>query len=1027
MPALTSLLARDEVVPVQLIEDALQRQVLEGGDLDTALLELSAVPENTLNAYRAASYECAPASRADLMSVSDEALDLVGVELARRYRVVPLGRSGGRITLAAARPLDADARRVLVDALGAELVVRVAVEVRVEAALAIFYGVEISGRMRMLAEHLDAASAGELPVVAGVASEDSLELDASLLSGLDSEPPPVASSPDGDGDTKRGSVPAAEEDPLAVPGMMGAEGPGAKARPAPSPNVSIAPVVSIAPQPPSPVVTSSAESVKSARLAIEAKPTTADEAPPGGAIPGTASPSLTPWKTKRAPSRPRFRRVSAVPKGPLSAAKARAMLETVSDRDGIVDVFFSFARQYFDVTVLFAARADRLLGLEAHGVVDESDISGVSVSIPTGSAIEHVLRSLLPRVANLNRNEVDGGLGRALGREGSQPAALIPVCIRQRAVLVLYGDRDGEPFKLEDLGELLSVVPGVVRAFERVIRGQKMLAGRAGHVARAGRSPSTSPASQPPPVTEGGAARGRSPAEVQALSAMGLLRSAPPPPDISAVALRSEREDSGQAPDETVDDPTVHPTVRLPVQEQPELAEMEEEPRDPAPETGRRTSSAHPSERPPGVGAYRSVAPGPPESVGSIPSLRSPSPPSEERRTSPERPSARALAAVSGELEPAHKDEKAGDDREQTTRYSVRPGTQEVVSLPDSESNAPSVATGSPGQRDDGDSTPSPSSSDDGQPGGLATTATQSEGEANKNAEPSIIVDIGADVDAMIDELCASAPDDDGSALRPLLKLGSTVLPALSGRFPGPLWFDRHRPHKRLPAARDVSAITRAMAAFRAQAAPFLAELLGSDDADVRFYAALLAVEQAVPAIIGPLGQAVFDADAQVRLLVREALSGFRGVQGYGSMVASWRDCAGDRAASVQTRLDAVSALGSVRDPESVSLLIELNGHPDKQLAVPAHRALIAITAQDFGKSTRKWKNWCKKAAKQPRILWLIDSLAQSDEQLRAVAGNELQKASQKYFGYVASAPKKDRERAQNRYRQWWEAEGKHK
>ena len=46
MPTLTSLLSRDGVVSLDTIEQALQRQVLEGGELDTALLELSRVPEN---------------------------------------------------------------------------------------------------------------------------------------------------------------------------------------------------------------------------------------------------------------------------------------------------------------------------------------------------------------------------------------------------------------------------------------------------------------------------------------------------------------------------------------------------------------------------------------------------------------------------------------------------------------------------------------------------------------------------------------------------------------------------------------------------------------------------------------------------------------------------------------------------------------------------------------------------------------------------------------------------------------------
>jgi hypothetical protein len=47
------------------------------------------------------------------------------------------------------------------------------------------------------------------------------------------------------------------------------------------------------------------------------------------------------------------------------------------------------------------------------------------------------------------------------------------------------------------------------------------------------------------------------------------------------------------------------------------------------------------------------------------------------------------------------------------------------------------------------------------------------------------------------------------------------------------------------------------------------------------------------------------------------------------------------------------------------------------------------------------------------------------DERVRTTAGLELQKLSQVYYGYSAAAPKRDRERVQERYRQWWDSQGK--
>jgi len=117
--------------------------------------------------------------------------------------------------------------------------------------------------------------------------------------------------------------------------------------------------------------------------------------------------------------------------------------------------------------------------------------------------------------------------------------------------------------------------------------------------------------------------------------------------------------------------------------------------------------------------------------------------------------------------------------------------------------------------------------------------------------------------------------------------------------------------------------------------------------------------------------------------------------------------------------------VATLRDTASVGMLIELVGDPDKQLSVPAHRALIAITAQDFESSVRKWQAWLTKHEREHRVEWLIESLMHAEERVRAVAASELQKLTQVYYGYLAAAPKRDRERARDRYLVWWKIEGK--
>ena len=73
MSALTSLLVRDRIVPVSKIEEALQLQVLSGGDIDTVLLEMDVVLEDVLSAYRAAMFGLLPATRDEVMRAPRDA------------------------------------------------------------------------------------------------------------------------------------------------------------------------------------------------------------------------------------------------------------------------------------------------------------------------------------------------------------------------------------------------------------------------------------------------------------------------------------------------------------------------------------------------------------------------------------------------------------------------------------------------------------------------------------------------------------------------------------------------------------------------------------------------------------------------------------------------------------------------------------------------------------------------------------------------------------------------------------------
>ena len=166
MSALTSLLVRDQRVPVRKIEEAIQRQVISGGRLDTVLLELKLVPENVLSAYLGVIHDLLPATRDEVMKVSRDVVRMVPKEVAAQHRMVPLSSEDRTLCVAVADPLDAATEAQLGFLLGAEIVQRVVTTARISAGLHHHYGVDLIPRMRRLIEKLRQTEPGAIPYVA---------------------------------------------------------------------------------------------------------------------------------------------------------------------------------------------------------------------------------------------------------------------------------------------------------------------------------------------------------------------------------------------------------------------------------------------------------------------------------------------------------------------------------------------------------------------------------------------------------------------------------------------------------------------------------------------------------------------------------------------------------------------------------------------------------------------------------------------------------------------------------------------
>jgi hypothetical protein len=117
--------------------------------------------------------------------------------------------------------------------------------------------------------------------------------------------------------------------------------------------------------------------------------------------------------------------------------------------------------------------------------------------------------------------------------------------------------------------------------------------------------------------------------------------------------------------------------------------------------------------------------------------------------------------------------------------------------------------------------------------------------------------------------------------------------------------------------------------------------------------------------------------------------------------------------------------MGELREPSLVPDLVRALADGDEAVVASAHASLVLVTRQDFGLDARPWLRWWELSASRYRIEWLIDALTHEVSEIRRAAGEELRSLSKEYFGYASDLPQRDRERSQQRYRDWWVTEGR--
>ncbi|HTB77108.1 MAG TPA: hypothetical protein VK762_27875 [Polyangiaceae bacterium] len=655
-------------------------------------------------------------------------------------------------------------------------------------------------------------------------------------------------------------------------------------------------------------------------------------------------------------------------RGPITLDLARSEADDAADRDALLDLFFDFSQQFFDYSALFLVHGDIAEGRDAFGGgASRERVLGIGVPLDMPSLLSSVREKRLSVIAKPPGDGLDAVLLTDLNRARDSEMAIVPLVVRTRAVALLIGDCGDAGIDRESVQQVVSFSGIVGKAFERIIVRRKL---------------------------DGFIAGGREGAAGRVSSSMVPPKSAAAPASVPPRATPSAPPVASKLPSlSTTLASASSPAFSRPAQSSP-----------PVPFVPRRAAA-------PRAPASTSGLPPPAANVAVVRRISGPPIPREEPdtpgvvhavvRTSvpPVAPRAPSPSRSSPELEIVDLDVAEPDEASAAALFDELgweggdgPGTRSDAGLPPS--SAVAVAAHLP---------PAP--------------------VGPVKDLPSIIVDdLDADLVAMVDRLASGEVDE--TAEGELLRQGERAMRAIMSRFPGPVSFSRARiaTANNPPRASDCGPILRLVARERRVALPFVLDRLTAPDADVRGWAAHLIIELPYVDAIPRLLPCLRDVDASVSASAALALAAIAR-----SAPEPVRDALFSLAHGVTPadRAGAIAAMARLRDATFVPELVRALGDHDDAVVTLAHTALVQVTLQDLGTDARLWLRWWEQNSGKHRIEWLIDALGHDVTELRKSAAEELRALTKEYFGYAGDLPPRDRDRAQQRYRDWWEMEGR--
>jgi hypothetical protein len=985
--SLSSLIVQREIATIRAVEEALSRQVLYGGDLVTNLLEVTALDEAKLNTATADDLGLTAGPPGILPPPADDLTrKTLPVELAGRRSIYPLKMSpdGQQLIVAVAEPFSPEEEEQLMFALGVPIAQRIVPLVRIRQALAREFDLPLERRFERLSMRLS----GE-------------NITSSSRPPLFNEAPGAALPPGPDLRAKPGFIGSPRPPDVAAPRKITSTGFLAvrdDALPAVPGTIVPHRIVSI-----------SASVVPDTHPSQT--PTDVDALPP--VIAATETRREGPSAMARAnllrnigaspskPPRQRFR--------PLTFADARKELENVVDRDGILDLVFDFGRQFFDYSALFVVHGDIAEGRDAYGPGASRDqVTGIGVPLDLPSLLATARNSKGPVVQAPSREGLDTVMLGDLHRGARAAVAVIPVIVRTRAVAMLYGDAGDSAVLRESIADVVTFATFAGQAFEKLILKKKLGGFTGGSASAAEGRVSSNAASAMAPKSTSNPISNR-PAPETAREAPNAIRRSEPPlpiPQRGGQKRPSDRAERAEAlgralfTNATVSvshgSPpagSVSPNQNSPMAESmtpEEIAEQEHPTMEFSVPRKRPHTPTYDSNAPDEIPVHVDEST-PTFALTTLPrpSGRPPIP-----REDPIDPTLRPPERIFRDDPPPQISQSNVDDDDERSIFddiaeehflddSGYPQSEQQVSLP------PHLP---------------PSSHNRAEP------------------LPSVIVEVSAEVTDLIDRYLNDPRDEQAQA--GLVRLGEQAMPAIMPRFPGPITNDTKLDEDEPPTVSSCGPILRLIAAQRRIALPFVIPHLNVTDEIERFWATFLLTELPyVEAITGLLPR-LHDPVDRIRRAGRLAIRAID--RAHGEIVArELGRIVRDDDAERQRRALMIEVLEDLREGFAVPPLVMALSSDDEELAQHARRALITLTRQDFGSDPQRWAQWWKQNGARHRIEWLIDSLVHEQPSIRNASGEELKAITKEYFGYYDDLPRRERDKAQQRYRDWWRETGR--